>query len=453
MNEPTRLPVGSKTQGPFPSEGVFRRADTAWFTEARFGLFIHWGLYSIPAGVWNGVPSGRNWYAEWIQMQGNWPHGIPAQEYRALRERFDPVRFDADAWMAAAAEAGMRYLIVTTKHHDGFALWPSRVSRFNVVDATPFRRDVVGELAAACRKRGLRVGFYYSHWQDWEHPGGARPYEENPAEPFLLHPQPSQQDFEAYWQQKCLPQVAELIDGYAPDLFWFDNWRPDPLLTAGRLDQLIGLVHARAPQCLINSRIGTTWNHPQGDAGVDYLSTLDNVFPEEAIPRPWETSGTMQRSWGCHALDFGWKPTGQLLRHLVDNASRGGNFQLNIGPRGDGSLPPPVIRRLREIGAWMTVNGEAVQGTRPVRLTAPSWGRLTMRDLPDGRIWYYLHVYDWHGGQALPALRVPGGAARCQVLETGQEVQVQRLGQDLIVTLPEEQADDRITVLRLEVQP
>jgi alpha-L-fucosidase len=429
------------------------KADTAWFSEARFGMFIHWGLYSIPAGVWKGVRSGRNWYAEWIQMQGNWPHGIPAEDYRALLPLFNPARFDADAWISEAANAGMRYLVFTTKHHDGFALWPSRVSDFNVVAATPFKRDVVGELAAACRRRGLRVGFYYSHWQDWEHPGGARPKEENPAEPTLLRRQPSQDAFERYWTEKCLPQVAELIEGYRPDLFWFDNWRAAEHLTPERIERLIALVRARAPDCLINSRIGTTWNHPRGDEMVDYLSMNDNHFPEETIARPWETSGTTNRSWGCHQLDFAWKPTGQLLRHLVDNASRGGNFQLNIGPLGDGSFPPPAVRRLREIGAWLAVNGEAVQGTQPGLLPTPDWGRITRRTLSDGTARFYLHVYDWRGGQDLPALPRTGRGAVCRVLETQQDVATRRTADGIVVTLPEERADDRVTVLMLDLSP
>jgi alpha-L-fucosidase len=166
-------------------------------------MFIHFGLYSLPAGVWNGVPMGRNRYAEWIQMQGNWPHGIPADEYRALAARFDPVRFDADAWINELVLAGMRYLVITSKHHDGFALWPSRVSAYNVVDATPFGRDILGELKAACDKRGVRFGLYYSHWLDWDHPHGGRPHkEEFHSEP--VWEQPTDPDFEIYWQEKCL---------------------------------------------------------------------------------------------------------------------------------------------------------------------------------------------------------------------------------------------------------
>jgi alpha-L-fucosidase len=297
------------------------------------------------------------------------------------------------------------------------------------------------------------VGFYYSHWQDWEHPGGGRPKEENPAEPTLLRRQPSQEAFERYWTEKCLPQVAELIEGYRPDLFWFDNWRAAEHLTPERLDRLIALVRERSPDCLINSRIGTTWNHPRGDESVDYLSMHDNHFPTETIGRPWETSGTMNRSWGYHQLDFAWKSSGQFIRHLVDNASRGGNYQLNVGPLADGRLPLPAVRRLREIGAWLSVNGEAIYGTQPGLPAATEWGRITRRALADGRMRLYLHVYDWRGGQDLPALQIESAGAECRVLETGQEVAVRRTEGGLVVTLPVEQADERVTVLMLDLTP
>ncbi len=426
-----------------------RQSDAVkWFTEARFGMFVHWGLYSIPAGVWRDEVVGGNMYSEWIQMKANAPHGVPAEEYRALAREFDPVRFDAEAWIREARRAGMKYFLITAKHHDGFALWPSKVSWFNVADATPFGRDILGELRRACRAHGVTLGFYYSHWQDWEHPGGARPKGPDDAPAFR---QPSDEAFERYWEEKCLPQVRELMEAYEPAFFWFDNWRKDELLTPDRLDRLIGLIRATDARCLINSRIGTTWNHPDGDAAVDYRSMGDNSFPKERIAEPWETSGTMNRSWGYHRLDHGWKPTGQLLRHLVDNASRGGNYQLNVGPTADGHIPIPSIRRLREIGVWMDVNGEAIYGTEAGSVPEPEWGRVTEKRGPDGSRTLYLHVYDWQPGRPLELTGLPGRALSCDVLETGEAVEIQQDGETVAIALPDTCPDDRIAVLRLDV--
>jgi alpha-L-fucosidase len=427
------------------------KADTAWFSEARFGMFVHWGLYSVPAGVWNNEAVEGNWYAEWIQKKANKPFGIPQEEYRALARQFNPVRFDAEQWIAEARDAGMRYFLITAKHHDGFALWPSKVSKYNIVDATPFGRDVLAELRKACDRYGLRLGFYYSHWQDWEHPGGAGPAGRDEAPSSA---QPTSAGFEEYWTGKCLPQVRELIENYRPAFFWFDCWRKDGALTPERLERLIDLVHGLDAACLVNSRIGVTWNHPKGDELADYLSRGDNSFPDMRIEGVWETSGTLQRSWGYHQRDYRWKETGELLRHLVDNASRGGNYQLNVGPMADGRLPDPAVRRLREMGAWMLVNGESVTGTQPVDMPEPPWGRLTQRALPGGGRRIYVHVYAWPAGRPACVQRWAGGAVRaCQVLETGQPVEFRVTDEQLLLVRPDETAASGITVVAIDVAP
>jgi alpha-L-fucosidase len=425
------------------------KADTTWFTEARFGMFVHWGLYSVPAGIWNGATVEGNWYAEWIQKKANKPLGIPQEEYRALARHFNPAGFDADEWMAEARNAGMRYFLITAKHHDGFALWPSKVSKYNIVDATPFGRDVLAELRRACDRHGIRLGLYYSHWQDWEHPGGAKPAGNDDG---LRGAQPSGAGFEQYWTEKCLPQVRELIEGYRPAFFWFDCWRKDESLTPERLERLIDLVHGLDPACLVNSRIGVTWNHPKGDDVADYLSTHDNSFPNKRIERAWETSGTLQRSWGYHQTDHQWKEPGELLRHLVDNASRGGNYQLNVGPMADGRFPAPAVRRLREVGAWMLVHGESVIGTQPVDMPEPAWGRLTQRRLPEGGRRIYAHVYAWPAGRPACVQGWTGGAIRsCRMLETGQPVEFDAQGGRLSLTRPAEASESGIAVVAMDV--
>jgi alpha-L-fucosidase len=414
-------------------------ADATWFDDAKFGLFIHFGLYSIPGGVWKGRVMGRNHYAEWIRMQDGWPDqlGIPRAEYDTLLAKFNPIALDVDAICREAAAAGMRYFVLTTKHHDGFALWPSKIGDYSV-RSTPCRRDLVGEFTEAGRRHGLKVGFYYSHWLDWAYPGGGLPpWPEREGDP-PVH-QPGDNAYEAYWLGKCLPQVSELIDLYSPDLFWFDSWgdRREGQLTADRLSRLIELVRQKSPHTLINSRIGT-------EAGVDFLSTMDNEFPTTRIRRLWETSATMNRSWGYSSLDHEFRPTEELLRALIDNASRGGNLQLNIGPRGDGSLQPAVLRRLRDLASWMSVNADAIHGTRPVDATEPAWGRLLQKG---DRCFAF--VYDWPTAGRLVLPRLAKSLQQAVVVETGASFNVKTEASGQAILLGHSAPDSRVSVLEL----
>ena len=402
-----------------------------WFSEARFGMFIHFGLYSIPAGIWQGDTMPGSWYAEWLQTRS----AVPLNSYRELAARFNPQECNAETWVNEAALAGMKYLLITAKHHDGFALWPSKVSDYNIVAATPFHRDIIRELESACLARGLKFGVYYSHWLDWEYPGGGMPL-------WPTQEQPEDQQFEAYWQNKCLPQVAELLENYQISYLWFDNWAPTPLLTPKRIDSLIDLIRKIKPECLINSRIGSTWNHPE--AKIDITSMADNQFPETRLDGKWETSATLNRSWGYHQLDFAWKSTRELLECLVNNVSRNGNFQLNVGPMANGQLPTPAIRRLREIGAWLNSNGEAIYQAKPVDAPEPSWGRLTERQ--DLQRIYALILQN---GREL-SLRKFRDFSRAVILETGQELPIRQTEKNIILTLPEECCSQDINVIALQ---
>ena len=358
------------------------------FTNRRFGIFIHYGLYSIPGGVWKGKAQGRNAYAEWIKYQALWPDGgpIPDEEYDALADKFTAEEFDPAEWAREIRNAGAGYVVITTKHHDGFAMYDSAVSDYNVVRKTPFGRDLIGEFKRACDREGILFGAYYSHWLDWHEAGGGKPHwPAIPGDPEVV--QPSQQAYEEYFSGKCLPQIRELLDNYGIRLFWLDCWAKSPLLTPERLERLMDLIHSRGG--ILNSRIGVTWNHPDGDnAAVDYLSMLDNTFPAETISRPWETSGTFNESWGYSKLDFKWKSSRELLCNLISNASKNGNYQLNIGPLPSGAIPGASIRRLREVGAWLAVNGEAIYGTASSGLPEPEWGRITRGK--DGSLYFHL---------------------------------------------------------------
>lgn len=447
----TIMPPSRALEAPYTVDRIDAKSlatsDDNWMSHTRFGMFVHFGLYSIPAGVWQGEEMGRNHYAEWIRTQWRWPRpdgGIPKADYDTLLSRFNPTRFDADEWIRLAAEAGMRYFVITAKHHDGFALWDSAVSDYDIA-ATPFGakgRDPLDELAAACRKHGVKLGFYYSHWQDWEHPGGALPpWPEKKNDPPLV--QPTDAQFESYWKGKCLPQVAELIERYQPAMFWFDTWGKGALrqITAARRDQLIKLIREKAPRCMINGRIAS-----HDPAGADFISMGDNQFPtaDKAPKVPWETPATMNHAWGYHRLDYQWRSFDNLLNSLLTNAHHGGAITLNVGPLPDGSFQKAAARRLREFAAWMAINESALQPSRrsPFAPGAlPDNLRATL--FPEGAAPHFnLFVLTplSPGELTLPQpLSLPHASVefRAQVLETHQWLDVKRDSQgNLVITIP-----------------
>jgi alpha-L-fucosidase len=342
-----------------------------WFREARFGLMIHWGLYAVPAGEWKGKSVAG--LGEWIMNRAR----IPVAEYEQLAKQFNPVEFDADAWVRLARDAGMKYIVITSKHHDGFAMFGSRVSRYNVVDATPFHRDVMKELAAACRKYGLKLCFYYSQTQDWHEPDAVGNDWDFPDE--------SKKNFQRYLDEKVKPQVTELLTNYGPiGLIWFDTPRN---ITEEQSRQLVGLVHKLQPDCLVSGRVG----HGLGD----YDSAGDNQISVGQVRRDWETPVTMNDTWGFKRDDQNWKPTDVLIRQLVQVSSRGGNYLLNVGPTAEGLIPEPSVERLKQVGQWLRVNSESVYGAQPSPFPYElPWGIITTKP---GRV--YLHVFDWPGRQ------------------------------------------------------
>jgi alpha-L-fucosidase len=326
-------------QAPAPPDPQ-KEARLAWFREAKYGLFIHWGLYAIPAGEWKGarVPG----IGEWIMNRAK----IPVREYETLASQFNPVKFDADAWVQLAQDAGMKYIVITSKHHDGFALFGSRASRYNVVDATPFKRDVLKELAQACAKRQMRLGFYYSQAQDWHEPNGA-------GNNWDFRPN-AEKDFDQYLTSKAEPQVRELLTGYGPvALIWFDT---PQLMTPDRAKRFTDLVRSLQPNTLIDGRLG---------AEGDYVSTGDNIIPSDTRTEAWETPATINHTWGYRKDDTDWKSPGDIVFKLVDIVSKGGNYLLNVGPMADGVIPSASQDALRAAGRWLKVNGEAVYGAMP----------------------------------------------------------------------------------------
>jgi alpha-L-fucosidase len=361
-----------------------------WFRDAKFGMFIHWGLYAIAAGEWKGerIPG----IGEWIMYRAR----IPVKEYEQLARQFNPVKFDAAEWVSLARRAGQKYLVITAKHHDGFCLFKSSVTTYNIVDATPFGRDPLKELAAECARQGVRLGFYYSQTQDWHHPGGDGndwDYDE------------ATKDFDGYIEHYVKPQVRELLTNYGPiSVIWFDTPRR---ISFQQSKELVDLVHNLQPGCLVNGRIGNGLG--------DYAEARDNVIPERLVDQDWETPATINDTWGYKYYDENWKAPRDLIRKLVDIASKGGNYLLNVGPTAEGVIPQPSVERLLAMGEWLDVNGEAVYGTRPGPLQGLGWCRTTVkRAAAGGAGRLYLHVFDWPAGGEirLPAVGQLGGGGQ-----------------------------------------
>ena len=404
-----------------------------WWRAARFGMFIHWGVYSVPGGVWDGTNVTRHG-AEWIMNAAR----IPMAEYEKLPAQFDPTNFNAEQWVKIAKHAGMKYIVITAKHHDGFAMFHSQASKFNIYDATPFHRDPLAELAAACRKEGLKLGFYYSQAQDWNHPGGAASGG---------HWDPHQDgDMNQFIENVDIPQIKELFSNYGQvAVIWWDT----PIgMTPERAEKLLPLLKMQ-PDIISNNRLDSK------KITGDYI-TPENKIPTSSLPRDWETCMTMNHTWGYRSYDHNWKSTETLVRNLVDIASKGGNFLLNVGPTSLGEIPEPSVERLKEIGRWMKVNGEAIYGTTKSPLaTQPAWGRVTQKGNT-----LFLHVFDWPADGKLVVPGLHDETARAQLLKPNflgwhKKLKATNSADGLTISVPK-RAPDKISstiVLQLEGTP
>ena len=353
-----------------------------WWRQARLGMFIHWGLYAVPAGEWN----GETRHAEWIRHTAQ----IPLQTYEKFADRFNPEKFDADEWVRLAKEAGMKYIVITTKHHDGFCLFDSKYTDFDIM-STPFKRDIMKEIADACHKQGMRLGWYYSI-MDWRHPDYL------PRRAWEKDRSAEGADFDRYVQY-MKNQLRELLTHYGDvDILWFDGeWESTWNREYGR--DLYMYVRSLQPDIIVNNRVGAGRSGMEGfTKGDEYAG--DFGTPEQHIPATglpgvdWETCMTMNNHWGYNRNDHDWKSATDLLRKLADIASKGGNFLLNVGPTAEGLIPQPSVERLQAMGRWMKVNGEAIYGAKASPFKSLPWGRCTQKAGPDGTI-LYLHVFEW----------------------------------------------------------
>lgn len=432
------LMIVSAALGQTPTETKAQKdARMKWWREARFGMFIHWGIYSVPAGEWGGKTN----YAEWIMESAH----IPVDQYEKFRDGFNPTKFNADDWAKMAKDAGMQYVVITTKHHDGFALFDSKAGPYNVM-STPFHRDIMKELSTAVRKQGL-VQCWYHSIMDWHHPD----YVPHRAWSTKQPPDTSFQRYVDYLHQ----QVSELLTNYGPiGVMWFDGeWESTWNHEQGQA--LYDLCRKCQPSVIVNNRVdvgrgGMGGMSDEGFAGD--FGTPEQEIPATGLPGvDWETCMTMNDNWGYNSHDKHFKSTEDLVRKLCDIASKGGNFLLNIGPKPDGTFPSESVQRLKEIGQWMKVNGESIYGTTASPFKSLAWGRCTQKPKGQNTV-LYLHVFDWPTDGKLVVPGIGNKTVQASLLGSNGHLRQDRNGPNVIIDLPKEQPNSVCPVVSLEIE-
>ena len=429
--------VGARAES--PSDRDMRMS---WWRDARFGMFIHWGLYAVPAGRWNGedVPG----IGEWIMDRAN----ISAADYEKLAPRFDPTEYDPQQWAQVAKDAGMKYVVITSKHHDGFCLFDTAATDWDVVDATPWGKDLLMPLSAACREAGLHFCVYYSI-MDWHHPAQVRGGEYH-------NPTRIRDGQKRVYIDYMKQQLGELLDSCDPDVLWFDGEWPD-WWTEPDGREVYDFLLKRKPSIIVNNRVAKGRKGMEGFSPDDQPHAGDFGTPEQQIPATgvpgldWESCMTMNDTWGFKANDDNWKSEATLIRNLIDIASKGGNYLLNVGPTAEGRIPQPSVERLAAIGRWLRANGESIYGTTASPFEPPPWGRATKRAGGDA-LEVYLHVFDWpaDGRLAVPALG--GSITSATLLDGGTNVEVEQTASGAAtLQLSAEAPDEVASVVKLVI--
>ncbi len=436
----TILPAGLRA-GEATETKEQRDARMAWWRDAKFGLFIHWGVYSVPAGFYDGKPVSG--IGEWIMNRGK----IPMTNYQAFAKEFNPVKYNADDWVKAAKDAGMKYIVITSKHHDGFAMFDTQASQWGITHATSYAKDVLKPLAEACRKYGVKLGFYYSQAQDWNNGGAGNGWDPKAGV-----------TMDDYIGQIAVPQVKEICSNYGefPAVIWWDT----PVnMNTNRAQQLYDAVHSLKPNLILNNRLGGGF---KGDT-----ETPEQFIPANGYPgRDWETCMTMNNTWGFKRDDQNWKSSETLIRNLADIASKGGNYLLNIGPTSEGLIPQPSLDRLAEVGAWMKVNGVAIYGSGSTPFGAeagkfsetekdkngkpkfiPSWEwRATTKP---GKI--YLFIFKWPADGKFEVTGLKSKVTNATLLATGKKLKVKQNDSGVTLSLPAEAPDKIASVICVEI--
>jgi len=342
-----------------------------WWREARFGMFVHWGLSSVLGGEWQGKNYGKEVggaSAEWIMLRAR----IPKEEYAKLAGQFNPHQFDAKQWVALAKAAGMKYLVITAKHHDGFCMFESEHTDYDIMDATPLKRDVIKELADECQRQGIRFGVYYSQRQDWYHSGRSKRAGSPPG-----------------YTRMVRGHLQELLTNYGDiSVVWFDTGGGNVELS----DSYGEMVRRLQPRSVICSRLYSRNVPAEKRKYADFESLPDRTIAGGRVQQDTETCMTMRHNWGYDRDDDNWKSTKDIIERLALSASRGANFLLNVGPTPEGSFCLEEVERLEAIGQWMEINGESIYGTTasPFDFDFP-WGSITQK-----RNKLYLHVMKWN---------------------------------------------------------
>ncbi|MBS3771878.1 MAG: alpha-L-fucosidase [Bacteroidales bacterium] len=425
-------------EGPAPRETEITKEERLeWFKEAKFGMFIHWGVYSKLAGEWKDqqVPVGEN--AEWIMHHFQ----IPVEKYRDVAATFNPTKFNAEEWVDLAKNTGMKYMVITSKHHDGFAMYPSEVSNYNILDYTPYDKDPMEALSKACREEGIRFGFYYSHREDWNHPyayGNTWDFDSSQTN---LDSMDYPGLFREYLEEKSKPQVKELLTNYNPRVMWFDRG----MYTQEQGKEFVNLAHDIRPECLVNGRVG----HYHKELLGDYQELGDREIADWGIGEYFETPMTLNQTWGYSKFDTTWKEPKRIIRQLVTTVSNGGNYLLNVGPTGKGEIPEASVRILKKVGQWMQKNSESIYGTTasPFADNRP-WGRITRKGEK-----LYLHIFQWPEDQKLEIEGLNNVIRKAYMLvDKEKKLDVKRNDDQIRISLPSDPADEINSVAVLEIE-
>jgi len=406
-----------------------------FFREAKFGMFIHWGVYSILGGEYKGE---KVMGAEWIQLNA----GIPADDYEKIAHTFNPVSFNPDKWTKLAKQAGMRYVVFTTKHHDGFCMFQSKYTDYNIVEYTPYKKDIVKMLSVACKENDIKLGLYYSI-VDWHHPDFPAIYSQN--KDFHGRPNPNA-DMSKYSDYEY-NQIRELMTNYGTINFaWFDaggGFKNVDRFKLNKGDSLIKMIRKYQPGCMINSRIG----------GMADYGNPEQTIPGNIQEQAFEVCMTMNDNWGYSKNDNHWKSTQKLIRTLIEVAHKGGNLLLNVGPDSNGNIPDSSVVRLEGMGKWLNINGESIYGTKNSLWESPSWGRSTTRFLENGNSVLYFHIFNWTTDKVLLVPGLKNRAIKAFVFTPKGKMQLtfSQKDQGITIDLTPVVKNDIATVVGLEV--